>query len=188
MVELPLNKRAIMQNIPNILTIFRIFLTFLMLFVIIYRPIPAFVDSSWINYMACLIFCIASITDFFDGYIARVYNVKSKFGEIFDPLADKMLILGAFIGLLLLDRANPWAVFLILSREFFITGLRVMAASDGKNVAANNLGKYKTGFQITAIAFLLADLFPGGEVLLWVAVFVTLYSGYDYTREYYKSE
>ena len=176
-----------MRNIPNILTIFRILLAFLLLCVILYRPFPSFVDFSWVNYTACLIFCIASITDFFDGYIARIYNVKSKFGEVFDPLADKMLILGAFIGLLLLERANPWAVFLILSREFFITGLRVIAASEGKNVAANNLGKYKTGFQITAVAFLLADLFPGGEALLWIAVFVTLYSGYDYTKAYYKS-
>lgn len=177
-----------MRNLPNILTIIRIILAILMLVVIMYgvNIFPKWVDYSWINYTACLIFCIASWTDFFDGYIARKYKIKSKFGEIFDPLADKMLILGAFIGLLVLDRANPWAIFLILSREFFITGLRIMAASSGKNVAASNLGKYKTGFQITAIAFLLADLFPGGTLLLWCATIVTLYSGYDYTKQYYK--
>ncbi len=180
----------ISRNLPNILTIIRIFLTILILVVIMYGAniIPKWIDKSWINYTACLIFCIASWTDFFDGYIARHYNIKTKFGEVFDPLADKMLILGAFIGLLLLDRANPWAVFLILSREFFITGLRVMAASEGKNVAASNLGKYKTGLQIAAIAFLLADVFPGGTFLLWLSVIVTLYSGYEYTKAYYKEQ
>lgn len=192
MAEQPLNnilKYTIMRNIPNILTIIRIFLTILMLIIIIYgmNTIPAWMHYSWINYLACLIFCIASLTDFFDGYIARQYNVRSRFGEVFDPLADKMLILGAFIGLLVLDKANPWAIFLILSREFFITGLRVIAASDGRNIAASNLGKYKTGFQIGAIAFLLADLFPGGTILLWCATIVTIYSGYDYTKQYYKS-
>ncbi|RDU65065.1 CDP-diacylglycerol--glycerol-3-phosphate 3-phosphatidyltransferase [Helicobacter sp. MIT 14-3879] len=176
------------RNLPNILTIVRIILAIIMLIIIIHGVDlkPFWLDCSWINYAASLIFCIASLTDFFDGYIARHYNVKTRFGEVFDPLADKMLVLGGFIGLLILDRANPWAVFLILSREFFITGLRVMAASNGKNVAARNLGKYKVGFQIAAIAFLLADLFPGGMFLLWCAVFVTLYSGYDYIRAYYK--
>lgn len=178
-----------MRYLPNILTIIRIFLTIVMLVVIIYggKIFPSWVDSSWINYLACLTFCIASLTDFYDGYIARKYNVKTKFGEVFDPLADKMLILGAFIGLLVIQRANPWAIFLILSREFFISGLRVMAAGNGENIAANSLGKYKTGFQIAAIAFLLADLFPGGEFLLWCATFITIYSGFSYTKQYYKS-
>lgn len=177
------------KHLPNILTSVRIILTVLMLAIIIHHEFffPQWVDISWVNYFACLIFCIASLTDFYDGYIARTYNVKTRFGEVFDPLADKMLILGAFIGLLILERANAWAIFLILSREFFITGLRVMAASDGKNIAASSLGKYKTGLQITAIAFLLADLFKGGDILLWVATFVTIYSGFDYAKKYYKS-
>ena len=105
-----------MRYLPNILTIIRIFLTIVMLVVIIYgsKVFPSWVDSSWVNYLACLTFCIASLTDFYDGYIARKYNVKTKFGEVFDPLADKMLILGAFIGLLVIQRANPWAIFLSL--------------------------------------------------------------------------
>ena len=134
-----------------------------------------------------MIFCLASLTDFFDGYIARNYGVESVFGEVFDPLADKMLILSAFIGLLLVERANAWAVFIILSREFFITGLRVVVASSGKSIAASYLGKYKTGVQIAAIAFLLADFFPGGTLLLWIATLITLYSGIDYSVKYYKS-
>lgn len=178
-----------MKHLPNILSISRIFLAVLLLFVCLHADVilPPFVDKSWANYLACLIFCIASFTDFFDGYIAREYKVKSKFGEVFDPLADKMLILSAFIALLMLDRASPWAVFLILSREFFITGLRIVVATSGGSVAASSSGKYKTGAQIAAIAFLLLDFFPGGEVLLWFAVALTLYSGADYTIKYIKN-
>ncbi len=178
-----------MKHIPNILTLSRILLAVLLLVVMLHWDIiaPSYVHISWRDYCACLIFCIASITDFFDGYIARQFNLGSTFGEVFDPLADKMLILGAFIGLLLLDRANAWAVFIILSREFYITGLRVVAANLKQNVAASSLGKYKTGFQILAIAFLLANFFPGGTLFLWIAVFVTLYSGLDYTFKYYKA-
>lgn len=192
MGELLSNKFMYMKFIkylPNMLTIFRILLTILMLIIIIHgkQIFPLWIHYSWINYLACLIFCIASLTDFYDGYIARQYNVRTKFGEVFDPLADKMLILGGFIGLLILDRANPWAIFLILSREFFITGIRVIAAGNGENIAASNLGKYKTGLQIAAISLLLADLFPGGKFLLWCAVIVTIYSGFDYTKKYYKS-
>lgn len=151
-----------MKNLPNALTLCRIFLAIFLLLFLLHSDLflPHWVDSSWVNFFACIIFCIASLTDFFDGYIARNYNLKSIFGEVFDPLADKMLILSAFIGLLLIERANPWAVFIILSREFFITGLRVVVASSGQSIAASNLGKYKTGAQITAIAFLLADFFP----------------------------
>ena len=196
-----------------------------MLFFLLHSDLllPDWVDKSWVNYFACLIFCIASITDFFDGYIARNFKLESTFGAVFDPLADKMLILSAFIGLLLVGKANAWAVFIILSREFFITGLRVVVASAksnrhnkhsdfakthtkdsnenstqhsqdskdsskaGEHIKASNLGKYKTGVQITAIAFLLAGIFPGGEVLLWLATFITVYSGADYTIKYYKA-
>ncbi|PAF43903.1 CDP-diacylglycerol--glycerol-3-phosphate 3-phosphatidyltransferase [Helicobacter sp. 11S03491-1] len=178
-----------MKNLPNVLTISRIFLSVFLLIFILHGDIifPQWMHKSWINYFSCLIFCIASLTDFFDGYIARNYHSKSVFGEVFDPLADKMLILSAFIGLLVINRANPWAVFIILSREFFITGLRVVVAGSGKRVGANMLGKYKTGIQILAIAFLLANFFPGGEILLWIATFATLYSGGDYALRYYKS-
>lgn len=178
-----------MKHLPNILSISRIFLAILLLFVALHYDVilPSYVDRSWVDYLTCFIFCIASLTDFFDGYIAREYHTHSRFGEVFDPLADKMLILSAFIALLVLDRASPWAVFLILSREFFITGLRVMVASSGASVAASRSGKYKTGAQITAIAFLLANFFPGGELLLWIALALTLYSGADYTIKYMKS-
>ncbi|TLE16212.1 CDP-diacylglycerol--glycerol-3-phosphate 3-phosphatidyltransferase [Helicobacter apodemus] len=173
------------QKLPNILTILRIFFAFLLLCIMLYGQclLPPPIHPTWINYFACLVFCIASITDFFDGFIAREYEVTSSFGEIFDPLADKLLMLAAFIGLLVLGRADVWAVFLILVREFFITGLRVVAATNGIKVIASNLGKYKTGLQITAVAFLLMD-YSFAPATLWLAVILTLYSGYDYVKVY----
>lgn len=178
-----------MKNLPNILTLSRIFLAVLLLVVLLHWEalVPSYVHISWRDYCAFLIFCIASITDFFDGYIARQFDLTSAFGEIFDPLADKMLMLGAFIGLLWLGRADTWAVFIILSREFYITGLRVAVASSKHTVAASALGKLKTIFQIVAVAFLLVNFFPGGEILLWIATALTVYSGLDYTIKYYRA-
>ncbi|MEO1923617.1 MAG: CDP-diacylglycerol--glycerol-3-phosphate 3-phosphatidyltransferase [Nautiliaceae bacterium] len=176
-----------LKNIPNILAFIRIFLAFLMYLFLVNRDVFNGIHSSWLDYFAALIFVIASITDFFDGYIARNFNAVSKLGEILDPLADKMLTLGAFLGLLYLHRANPWAVYLILVREFFITGLRVAMASEGLSVKASMAGKIKTVLQMIAIGFLLMD-WPCGNCLLWVAVVVTLYSGADYIKAYIKAQ
>ena len=109
----------------------------------------------------------------------------TKLGAILDPLADKMLTLAAFLGLMILDRASPWAVFLILTREFFITGLRVVAVQEGRDVSASLLGKTKTVIQLIAIGFLLMD-WIFAQTLLWCAVAITFYSGYEYTRDYLK--
>ncbi len=174
-------------NIPNILALFRIALAPLMLWILIQRDNPLF-DSwhdSWFDYFAGLIFVIASITDFFDGYLARTWNQMTKLGSILDPLADKMLMLAGFLGLILIDRANIWAIFLILSREFFITGLRVIAVAEGRDVAASMAGKIKTVVQMIAIGFLIMN-WPFATTILWIAVILTLYSGYEYTKEYFK--
>ncbi|QCT94739.1 CDP-diacylglycerol--glycerol-3-phosphate 3-phosphatidyltransferase [Caminibacter mediatlanticus TB-2] len=172
-----------LKNIPNILAFFRVILAFLMYLFLVNRNLFEGIHPSWLDYFAALIFVIASITDFFDGYIAREFNATSKLGEILDPLADKMLVLGAFLGLLYLHRANPWAVYLILVREFFITALRISMASEGISVKASFAGKVKTVFQMIAIGFLLMD-WPFANILLWIAVFLTLYSGYDYLKVY----
>lgn len=134
-------------NLPNILALFRIALAPLMLWFFVDRNNTIFSSwhPSWFDYFAGLIFVIASVTDFFDGYIARTWDQMTKLGGILDPLADKMLVLAGFLGLMVIDRADVWAVFLILSREFFITGL------------------------------------------LWFAVALTLYSGFEYTRDYFKA-
>lgn len=174
-------------NLPNSLAFFRILLAPLMFFMLVNAPsIFTHIHMSWINYFAALIFVIASVTDFFDGYIARCWDQKTKLGAILDPLADKMLILAAFLGLMMLGRASAWAVYLILVREFFITGFRVVMASDGVEVAASMAGKVKTVSQMFAVGFLLMS-WPGGELLLWIAVALTLYSGFEYIFAYVKA-
>ena len=174
-------------NLPNLLAFFRILLAPLMFFMLVNAPeIFTQIHISWINYFAALIFVIASVTDFFDGFIARSWDQKTKLGAILDPLADKMLILAAFLGLMMLGRASAWAVYLILIREFFITGFRVVMASDGVEVAASMAGKVKTVSQMFAVGFLLMN-WPGGELLLWIAVALTLYSGFEYIFAYVKA-
>ena len=174
-------------NLPNLLAFFRILLAPLMFFMLVNAPeIFTQIHISWINYFAALIFVIASVTDFFDGFIARSWDQKTKLGAILDPLADKMLILAAFLGLMMLGRASAWAVYLILVREFFITGFRVVMASDGVEVAASMAGKVKTVSQMFAVGFLLMS-WSGGEFLLWIAVVLTLYSGFEYIFAYVKA-
>jgi len=173
-----------LKKVPNILASIRIVLAFLMFFFLVNRNLLP-IHYTWADYFAAFIFVVASITDFFDGYIARNFNATSKLGEILDPLADKMLILGAFLGLMVIGRANPWAVYLILVREFFITGLRVVMASEGISVKASFIGKVKTVFQMIAIGFLMMDWICA-NCLLWIAVILTLYSGIEYLKEYLK--
>lgn len=173
-----------MLNLPNLLAIFRVLLAPLFFFILINSD-SFDIHQSWVNYFAALIFTIACVTDFFDGYIARSWNQKTKFGAIIDPLADKMLTLAGFLGLMVIDRANPWAIYLILIREFFITGFRVFMASDGVDVSASMAGKVKTTFQMIAIGFLVME-WIFAEILLWIAVILTLYSGFEYVLKYVK--
>ncbi len=176
-----------MMNLPNFLASTRIALAPLMFVLLVNRDLTFFegLHVSWLDYFAALIFVIASATDFFDGYIARNWDQKTQLGAILDPLADKMLTLAAFLGLMMIDRANAWAIYLILTREFFITGLRVAAIGEGKNIAASMAGKVKTVLQMIAIGFLMMN-WPFAELLLWAAVALTLYSGYEYIIGYTK--
>ncbi|MCX2683138.1 CDP-diacylglycerol--glycerol-3-phosphate 3-phosphatidyltransferase [Campylobacter sp. MIT 21-1685] len=173
------------MNIPNFLAILRIILAPLLFFFLCSHFEN--VHQSWINYFSALIFSIAALTDFFDGFIARAWKQKTQLGEILDPLADKMLILAAFLGLLLLGRANQWAVYLILVREFFITGFRVVLLSENYNISASFSGKLKTAFQMVAIIFLIME-WSFGNVLLFIALVLTLYSGCEYIYIYMKGK
>lgn len=176
-----------MINLPNSLAIFRILLAPLMFFLLLHiKDNSDAIEISWLNYFCALTFVVASITDFFDGYIARSWNQKTKLGAILDPLADKMLILAAFLGLMIIDRADAWAVYIILVREFFITGFRVVMASENIDVSASIAGKIKTIMQMVAIGFLSMQWW-GGEILLWISVIITLYSGYEYIHAYIKN-
>ncbi len=174
-------------NLPNILAFLRIAMAPLMYWFLVDRDSSIFsnIDESWLDYFTALLFVLASITDFFDGFIAREWNQKTELGAILDPLADKMLVLAAFLGLMVIGRANPWAIYLILTREFFITGIRVASASKGYSVSASMAGKVKTVAQMFAIGFLMMN-WPFANTLLWLAVFLTLYSGFEYVSGYIK--
>jgi CDP-diacylglycerol--glycerol-3-phosphate 3-phosphatidyltransferase len=136
-------------------------------------------DITWNYYFASLLFVLASATDFFDGYIAREWNQMTLLGAILDPLADKMLTLAAFLGLMMIGEASAWAIYIIIVRELFITGIRTVAVSEGLSVKASLAGKIKTVAQMIAIGFLLMH-WPFGAELLWLAVAITLYSGFEY--------
>lgn len=173
-------------NIPNLLAFIRLLIAPLMYWLLIGRDSTLFqgIHYSWLDYGAAFLFVLASVTDFFDGYIARTFNQITVVGAILDPLADKMLTLAGFLGLMLLGRADAWAIYLIITRELFITGLRVSAVSQGIDISASWLGKVKTVTQMFAIGFLLMQ-WQGGTFLLWFAVALTLYSGYEYIRDFF---
>ena len=175
-------------NIPNILALIRLVLAPAMFFFLVNQNASVFegIHPSWLNYAAAFIFVLASATDFFDGYIARTFDQTTVLGAILDPLADKMLTLAGFLGLMILGEASAWAIFLILTRELFITGLRVSAVAEGIDISASWTGKVKTVVQMIAIGFLLMG-WTGGTFLLWFAVLLTLYSGYEYTRDFFKA-
>jgi len=168
-------------NLPNFLASIRIILAPLMFWIILNPEVftQNGFDITWNYYFASLLFVLASATDFFDGYIAREWNQMTMLGAILDPLADKMLTLAAFLGLMMVGEASAWAIYIIIVRELFITGLRTVAVSEGLAVKASWAGKVKTVAQMFAIGFLLMR-WPFASELLWFAVFLTVYSGLEY--------
>jgi len=175
-------------NLPNFLASIRILLAPLMFWIILNPEL--FTDNgfhiTWNYYFASLLFVLASATDFFDGYIAREWDQMTMLGAILDPLADKMLTLAAFLGLMMIGEASVWAIYIIIVRELFITGIRTVAVSEGLSVKASWAGKVKTVAQMIAIGFLLMH-WPLGTELLWFAVFLTVYSGLEYLWEFRKA-
>jgi CDP-diacylglycerol--glycerol-3-phosphate 3-phosphatidyltransferase len=136
-------------NSANIVTFSRIAVTPLYLF-FIFRP------EVWAKWTAGLLFAWGAISDYLDGYLARKYNLKSNFGALLDPLADKILILSVFVSFIQLNLVSTWVVIVIAAREFLITGLRQLAESRGVVIAASRGGKHKTISQIVAISVILA--------------------------------
>jgi CDP-diacylglycerol--glycerol-3-phosphate 3-phosphatidyltransferase len=175
------------MNLANKLTLARIFLVPVFMFALLTR-IP------YGEYMAAFIFVLAASTDGLDGYIARTRKQVTKLGKFMDPLADKLLVSAALISLVELDKIPAWISILIISREFIVSGLRSIAASEGIVIAASKMGKVKTVSQIVAIVAILLeeaimDLFQSigiqlgtgiGIPLLYVALFFTIISGINY--------
>ncbi len=190
------------MNLPNKITISRILLIPIFL---IFMLVPfQWGDMNFLgaelpvtHFVGALIFIFASTTDWIDGYIARKYNLVTNLGKFLDPLADKLLVSAALIVLVELGLAPSWIVIIIISREFAVTGLRLILAGTGEVVAANMLGKIKTWTQIIAISALLLHntIFepfniPFATFSLWVAMFFTVWSGWDYfvkNREVFKN-
>lgn len=173
------------MNLPNKLTIARVVL------------IPFFVaallydrgNSQTMRIVANVLFIIASLTDLLDGKIARKYNLVTNFGKFMDPLADKLLVCSALICLIELGQVPAWMVIVIISREFIISGFRLVAADNGVVIAASYWGKFKTTFQMIAVILLIMNL-PAlslaADIVLWIALALTIISLGDYVAKNYK--
>jgi CDP-diacylglycerol--glycerol-3-phosphate 3-phosphatidyltransferase len=175
------------MSLPNILTYGRI------------AAVPAmvacfYVEGYWANWMALVIFVAACVTDYLDGYLARIWQQQSALGRMLDPIADKLLVAAALIMLVDAGTIGGWSLLasvIILSREILVSGLREYLAELRVSVPVTNLAKWKTTMQMVAIGFLIAgpagdDLIPGvtlvGLSLLWLSAILTLYTGWDYFR------
>lgn len=167
------------MNLANKLTFVRIFMIPIFLFVLLTNWIP---DPNR-RILALVIFALASLTDMLDGYIARSRNMITTLGKFMDPLADKLLVTSALVSLVELGDLPAWVVIVILSREFIITGFRVVAASEGIVIAASWWGKIKTITQMFMIMLILLSIPAFGvleDILMWLAVIFTVISGVDY--------
>lgn len=167
------------MNLPNKLTVLRVIL--IPFFVI---SLLAFGGSvRLLRYLAAAIFIVASLTDMLDGKIARKYNLVTNFGKFMDPLADKLLVCSALICLIELGQLPSWMVIIIVSREFIISGFRLVAAEQGIVIAASYWGKFKTTFQMIAVVLMIVDL-PAlrvaAVVCTWIALILTVISLVDY--------
>ena len=173
------------MNLPNKLTIVRVCL------------IPFFVAALLFDHgnnytmriVANVLFIIASLTDLFDGKIARKYNMVTNFGKFMDPLADKLLVCSALICLIELGQLPAWVVIVIICREFIISGFRLVAADNGVVIAASYWGKFKTTFQMIAVILLIFDI-PAlrmvANITVVIAVALTIISLVDYVAKNYK--
>ncbi len=183
------------MNLPNKLTVARLILSFLFVGLLTIDGLPL------AKTFALLVFVIAAVTDFLDGYIARKHGLVTNFGKLMDPLADKVLMCAGFVLLTELGLIPAWIVILILTREFLVTGLRLLASAEGVVLAAENLGKYKTTAQIVTIIYFLVYLAASeamlgwfkpffdafyfgpqhlGSVLIWLSLILTMWSGFSY--------
>ena len=185
------------MNLPNQLTIGRLFLTALFV-AVISIPDQLLKSVHLLDYritIATLFFLIASLTDFLDGYIARKLNLVTDFGKLMDPLVDKILTSAVFIILSKEDMIPAWITITIISREFLVTGLRLLASNQGKVLSADSLGKWKTTSQIIVASYFLTILGSNepilkylkfinqpmfGDLLIIICTTITVISGWSY--------
>ena len=178
------------MNLPNKLTVFRVILIIPFVLVMLgsYAQWGWFMAlfggiADYADLIALMIFVIASLTDMLDGKIARKYNLVTNFGKFMDPLADKLLVCAALIFLIELDRIPSWIVIIIISREFIISGFRLVAADNRVVIAANYWGKFKTTFQMIMVCLMIANIEALAlltQIVMWIAVVLTIISLVDY--------
>jgi CDP-diacylglycerol---glycerol-3-phosphate 3-phosphatidyltransferase len=191
-----IDKKSALRHLPNFLTLSRI---------LVVPPMAIILTSTSrsAGFLAAALFAIASFTDWLDGYLARRLEIITVLGKFLDPIADKLLVMAALIMIIPYERVPAWMVLVILSREIIITGLRGIASSEGIVIAASNLGKYKTIFQIVAIiglllhydyywffgvqsSFFYVNMHNVGMFYLWIAIIITIWSGVDYLVRFFK--
>jgi len=178
------------MNLPNALTLVRMFLVPLLVVVLLTEFEGRQILGISKDIVGAAIFALASLTDWLDGYIARRRRQVTWFGQMLDPIADKLLTSAAFISLVQLDLAPAWMVALIIGREFAITALRSLAYAKGITIPASSLGKFKMASQVTAILLLILGwrpvpwLAPVGYAALWVVMLTAVVSAVDYYRRF----
>ena len=190
------------------LTMMRVGAIPLFLVAFFWNPDQTRLTGDWGKVTATVIFILAAITDYYDGAMARLYKEETTFGKFIDPIADKILVTTALVSMVEMRSITfipAWAVVLIIAREFAVTGLRLVCIPKGMPIEASHLGKWKTTAQLTAIITALVFLStrivletyqwqeasgrfipfqgPAIQVLVWMAVLMTLYSGYDYLKK-----
>lgn len=166
------------MNLPNKLTMLRIFLVPVFVFLLLSQ---VFGDTT--KWITLAIFCVACLTDFLDGKIARKYNLITDFGKFMDPLADKLLVCSALICFIDLGLIPSWFAVIVIAREFVVSGLRLIAVDNGIVIAASWWGKFKTAFQMALIILLLINLEElkvVTTVIFWITLALTIVSMVDY--------
>lgn len=173
------------MNLPNKLTTLRVIMIPFFVFFLLWQN----GENYTFRMIALALFIIASLTDLLDGKIARKYNLVTNFGKFMDPLADKLLVCSALICLIELNALPAWMVIVIISREFIISGFRLIASDNGVVIAASYWGKFKTTFQMVSVVLLILDI-PAlafvTTICVWIALLLTIVSLVDYIYKNHK--
>lgn len=173
------------MNLPNKLTTLRVIMIPFFVFFLLWQN----GENYTFRMIALALFIIASLTDLLDGKIARKYNLVTNFGKFMDPLADKLLVCSALICLIELNALPAWMVIIIISREFIISGFRLVASDNGVVIAASYWGKFKTTFQMVSVVLLILDI-PAlafvTTICVWIALVLTIVSLVDYIYKNHK--
>jgi len=168
------------MNLPNRLTLMRMILAIPFIFFL--QAAETEPHGLMFRMIALVIFAVASITDFFDGYLARKHNLVTDFGKLMDPLADKILVISALVIFVDIKYIPAWMSIVVIAREFLISGIRTLAAAKGEVIPAGNLGKYKTTSQmIVIILMMLLGNNPYNFYMMLIPVVLTVWSGWEYT-------